>query len=109
LFLGIRERSLPDDAFFAETHARRVLGSAAELMTGSRLTIAEDPPVAAPEINRVGEECAVCGLIPPPSVRVPATLHVNLPSGGGVALGVWVHPECLERCEQTERQRGIPW
>jgi hypothetical protein len=109
LFLGIQERNLPDDVTFAETLARRSLGSGAALVTTARLTIAEDPAAAAPEIYRVGEECAVCGLVPPTVWRVPATLHIPLPKGGGLGLGVWAHPECLARCEQTGQQRGIPW
>ena len=108
-FHGIRERSLPDDTTFAEALARRGLGSGAELVTTARLTIAEDPSAAAAELIRVGEECAVCGEIPPPMERVAATLQVHLTGGGGLGLGVWVHPACLARCEQTEHQRGIPW
>ena len=109
LFLGIRERNLPASAAFPEVLARRGLGSGAGLVTTARLTIAEDPPAAAAEIDRVGEECAVCVLVSLPSERIPATLQVNLPTGGGIGLGVWTHPECLARCEQTERQRAIPW
>jgi hypothetical protein len=109
LFDGIRERSLPDDATFATTLACRGLGSAAELVRTSRLTIAQDPAAAAAELERVGEECAVCGRVPSPSERVAATLHIHLARGGGIGLGVWGHPACLARCEQTVHQRGIPW
>ncbi|MFY9608001.1 MAG: hypothetical protein WAU45_05220 [Blastocatellia bacterium] len=67
LFLGIMERTIPDGIVFPESLARRSLGSASDLVTAARITISEDPPATASEIYRVGEECALCGLVPPPS------------------------------------------
>ena len=75
----------------------------------ANITISEDPPAAASEIYRVGEECAICGEVPPTDLRQPATLHIDLPSGGGLGLGVWVHSECLSHCPTSDRHRGIPW
>lgn len=108
LFLGIMERTIPDGVVFPESLARRGLGSASDLVTAARMTISEDPPAAASEIYRVGEECALCGEVPPTDVRQPATLQIDLPSGGGLGVGVWVHSECLSHCPTSDRQRGIP-
>jgi hypothetical protein len=108
LFLGIYERSLPAGVSFPEALARRSLESAADLVATARMTISGDPLTAAFEINRVSQECALCGVVPPPSERQPATLHVHL-QGGGLGLGVWVHPKCLSGCDETDQERAVPW
>jgi hypothetical protein len=109
LFLGIMERNIPAGVFYPESIARRSLGSVSELVTTARMTISEDPPAAASELYRVGEECALCGEVPPADMRQPATLQIDLASGGGFGLGVWVHSECLSHCATSDKQRGIPW
>jgi hypothetical protein len=109
LFLGIYERTLPAGVSFPEALARRSLGSAADLVATAKMTISGDPPKAACEIYRVSEECALCGVVPSPSERQPATLQVRLAQGGGLGLGVWVHPKCLSGCDETDQERGVPW
>jgi len=109
LFLGIMQRNLPDGVVFPDSLARRSLGSASDLVTAARMTISEDPPAAASEIYRVCEECALSGEVPPTDMRQPATLQIDLPSGGGLGLGVWVHSECLSHCPASDTQRGVPW
>ncbi len=109
LFLGIKERTIPDEALFPEILAQRSLGDASELVKTGRLTISEDPLAAASKIPRVADECALCGVVPASLERKPATLHLHFANAGGLGLGVWVHTECLSRCPMTEQQRGIPW
>ena len=109
-FLGLMERTIPDGVIFPEILAQRSLGSASDLLTAARMTISEDPPGAAYRIHRVAEECALCGVVPSLSERQPASIHINLTgSRGGLGLGVWVHSQCLSRCQETDQQRGIPW
>jgi hypothetical protein len=109
MFLGIMERTIPEGVVFPAELARCNLGSASDLVTVGRMTISEDPPGAAAGVYRVGEECALCGKVPPTDVRQPATLQIDLASGGGFGLGVWVHSECLLQCPASDRQRLIPW
>lgn len=108
LFLGIMERTIPDGMDFPKTLAQRSLGSASDLMKDAQVTISEDPLSAASKIYRTAEECALCGLVPAPSERWPATLHLAW-STGGLGVGVWAHSECLFGCPVTDQQRGIPW
>ena len=107
-FHGITKRHLPVGATFPLRVGRDALGSLGEVVG---LTISEDPLSEAHLFYRVREECAVCGAVPSPAVRRPATLSVSIARDRVVEIGVgvWVHQECLETCEQTDQQRGIPW
>lgn len=107
-FYGITQRHLPVGAMFPLRVGRDALGSLGEVVG---LMISEDPPAEAHLFYRVREECAVCGEVPSAAARQPATLSVSINRDRVVEIGVgvWVHHECLEKCEQTDQQRGIPW
>jgi hypothetical protein len=76
--------------------------------TATRARIAVDPPeidaLLAPK--RV-ETCPVCGEVVQPHERVAASLQVDF-AKGPLLQSVWAHQLCLDRCTDTEEQRGSP-
>jgi hypothetical protein len=78
-----------------------------------RVGIASDPTEAdryLPEpIPRHSEACPVSGVVTVRGDRLPASLQPEFGNGVSFQVGVWVHAACLERCQDTGQQRGVPW